>query len=260
MRSAILVVIDGLRPDAIAAADAPTLRRIAAQGTSTMTARTVMPSMSLPCHTSLFYGVPPGRHGITSNMWHPMARPVPSVVDVVHQAGRKTAMFYNWEPLRDLAAPGSVDAAHMIREASLPGDASDQRLFAMAAEWMSGNPDFGLAFLYYGATDIVGHKHQWMSPEYLEAVRDADRHIESAVIPALPEDCLLVVTADHGGHEWTHGEECDEDMTIPLMLLGPGIPAGGKIEGPVNITDVAPTILKWLEIEKPPEWTGRALI
>jgi predicted AlkP superfamily pyrophosphatase or phosphodiesterase len=258
MRSALLILIDGLRPDALCAADAPTLRRLRAEGASTMAARTVIPSMSLPCHASLFYGVEPGRHGITSNAWHPMARPVPSLVDVVHAAGRKAAMFYNWEPLRDLAAPGSVDESHMIRYDGAGGDSSDRRLFALAREWIERTPDFGFAFLYYGWADIVGHEHRWMSPQYMDAIAGADRLV-AGVLPALPPECLLVVTADHGGHE-THGTDCHEDMTIPLILRGRGIAARSTIGGDVRITDIAPTIAKWLGIEKPREWVGRELI
>ena len=56
-----------------------------------------MPSATLPCHTSMFRGVTPERHGITTNTWVPQVRPVPSLVDVLHRAGKRTAFFYNWE-------------------------------------------------------------------------------------------------------------------------------------------------------------------
>jgi arylsulfatase A-like enzyme len=48
----------------------------------------------------------------------------------------------------------------------------------------------------------------------------------------------------------------DEDMTTPLLLHGPTIPAGQRIERPVRITDVAPTILTLFGLDVPPDWIG----
>lgn len=60
------VVIDGLRPDAIHASSAPFLNKLMEEGRSTRQAQTVMPSVTLPCHNSMFRSVPPERHGISS--------------------------------------------------------------------------------------------------------------------------------------------------------------------------------------------------
>src|SRR4051812_41167274 len=103
VKRVILVMIDGLRPDALQRAKAPNLRSAIKAGASTMKARTVMPSVTLPCHTSLFYGVHPEFHGVTTNTWRPFARPVPGLIETVRRGvGGRTAMFHNWEQLRDL--------------------------------------------------------------------------------------------------------------------------------------------------------------
>src|SRR3712207_6719837 len=93
------ILIDGLRPDAIDAARCPRLRALRSRGAATMRATSVMPSVTLPCHTSIFHSVPPTRHGVTTNTWTPMARPLPGLVDQAHAAGRRCAFFYNWEEL-----------------------------------------------------------------------------------------------------------------------------------------------------------------
>src|SRR5437870_1630495 len=99
-RRAVLILIDGMRPDGLQAAHTPAIDSLIARGAHTFSAQTVMPSITLPCHSSLFYGVHPERHGITTNTWHPFARPVPSLIDIMKQAlRRKTAMFYNWGEL-----------------------------------------------------------------------------------------------------------------------------------------------------------------
>lgn len=93
----VLFVIDGLRPDGLVQAETSTMTRLMTTGAYTLTGRTVMPSATLPCHTSLFLGCKPERHGITTNTWAPPVRPVPGLIDVIHQAGHTTASFFNWE-------------------------------------------------------------------------------------------------------------------------------------------------------------------
>ena len=167
----ILFVFDGLRPDGLQQASTPYVDRLISQGASTYTARTVMPSSTLPCHTSMFRGVTPQRHGILTNTWVPQVRPVPSLVDVLHQAGKRTAFFYNWEQLRDLADPGSLDRSYYMNNCHEPNGDKDLASLAAATlrEW---TPDF--AFVYLGGTDIAGHDHGWMSDGYLAAIGRAD--------------------------------------------------------------------------------------
>lgn len=61
-RNVVLVSIDGLRPDAISYFKATTLQRLIREGSSSMTARTIMPSTTLPSHTSMLTGEPPDEH------------------------------------------------------------------------------------------------------------------------------------------------------------------------------------------------------
>ena len=55
----VLIVVDGMRPDAIAAM--PRVQKLLKNASYTMTATTVMPSVTLPCHMSLFHSVDPSR-------------------------------------------------------------------------------------------------------------------------------------------------------------------------------------------------------
>jgi predicted AlkP superfamily pyrophosphatase or phosphodiesterase len=257
-RSVLLVMIDGMRPDALMAADAPVMQRLARQGASTLRSRTIMPSVTLPCHTSLFYGVSPQRHGITDNIWHPLARPVPSLFDVVWRAGRSTAMFYNWGELRDMAAPSSLAESYLVSADRTKGDVSDQRTFDRAAAWIRATPDFGFVFAYYGSVDLEGHASGWMSDAYLRRIADADRAV-GKLVDAMPDgQGLTIVTADHGGHEKTHGTDSELDMTVPLIVCGKAARAGADL-GQTSILDLAPTIAAHLGIARPPEWEGRVL-
>lgn len=256
-RRAVLILIDGLRPDALSPKRTPALEALRRRGLSNLRSRSTMPSVTLPCHTTLFYGVPPGRHGVTTNTWHPLARPVRSLFDVAHAAGHRTFMWSNWEQLRDMAAPGSLTESVMLAYQDSPGDESDRRNFAAAAKRLARG-DYGIAFLYYGMVDVVGHHDGWMSKPYLRQVARADRAI-AGVLRALPRDGLVIATSDHGGHEHTHGTDCDEDMNVPLIAAGPGLPRGAAFKRSTSLLDLAPTIAAWLGIPRPPEWTGKPL-
>ncbi|MBX3015179.1 MAG: alkaline phosphatase family protein, partial [Caldilineaceae bacterium] len=51
----LFVMIDGLRPDALARCDCPTLTGLMERGAFSLQARSVMPSVTLPCHMSIFH-------------------------------------------------------------------------------------------------------------------------------------------------------------------------------------------------------------
>lgn len=252
----VLFLIDGLRPDGLVKAQTPVLDQLIASGAHTLTARTVMPSMTLPCHTSLFLGVPPARHGITTNVWAPQVRPVPGLFDVLSAAGLVTAFFYNWEELRDLGRPGALSASFMFKNTAVDGTA-DTLVAEHAAAWLRENA-FNFAFVYLGCTDIAGHAFGWMSDPYLAAVTHADRCV-GIVLDALPADCAVYLTSDHGGHDQTHGTDRDEDMTIPFIAAGPKIAGPAEISASVAITDIAPTVAAYFSVDRPPAWIGRPI-
>jgi hypothetical protein len=108
----LFVMIDGLRPDAITAERCPTLTGLMARGAYSLLARSVMPSLTLPCHMSIFHSVPPTRHGVTTNTWTPMARPLPGLVEVARAAGKSCSFYYNWEPLLNLSEPNNLEYAY----------------------------------------------------------------------------------------------------------------------------------------------------
>lgn len=49
----VLFMLDGVRPDAIEQAHTPTLHALMQRGAYSMQAQSVMPSITLPCHTSI---------------------------------------------------------------------------------------------------------------------------------------------------------------------------------------------------------------
>ena len=113
-RKVILVSIDGMRPDGLLQCGNPFVEELMKKGAYTLEGSSVNPSVTLPCHMSIFHSVIPERHGITTNTYMPMVRPVNSLFEQISNAGGKSAMYYGWEPLRDVSRPGCLKHAEYI--------------------------------------------------------------------------------------------------------------------------------------------------
>jgi predicted AlkP superfamily pyrophosphatase or phosphodiesterase len=257
----ILFVVDGMRPDGMLQAQAPVMQAMMRGGAYSLSAQTVMPSVTLPTHMSMFHGLLPEAHGTTTNQWEPMPDgPVPGIVDLVRMAKRHAAAFYTWEPLRDLSRPGSL-AYSCLKDIYWPFDEdSDLTIARLAADYLvRERPDF--VFIYLGWTDEIGHRHGWMSSEYLHAIAGADAAIghvlERLEGAGLASGAAYLLLSDHGGHDRAHGTDCAEDMTIPWVLQAPGIRRGYEVKGKIRIYDTAPTIARLLGLECPEIWQGQ---
>ena len=251
----IFVMIDGLRPDAITAAACPTLQGLCQQGAWSFQAQSVMPCVTLPCHMSIFHSVPPTCHGITANVWQPMALPLPGLIDQAAALGKRCSALYNWEPLRDLSRPEALQYV-WYRHNYLTHDGDDIVTDAAIDHITADTPDF--CFVYLGTVDTAGHFYGWMSEDYLRQAERADPQ-PGRLLAALPATAHVLVQADHGGHERNHGTETPEDMTIPWLVAGPRIKRGYELTGAVSLLETAPTLAHRLDIPAPREWEGRCV-
>ena len=251
----LLILVDGMRPDALA--DIPEAQAMLSKSSYSLHARTVFPSVTLPCHMSLFHSVDPERHGTTTNVYMPQVRPVQGLCEQLAQNKKSCAFFYNWEELRDLSRPGHLDISSFHSGHAQGYEASNHCVTQDAIHYIKGNaPDF--AFVYLGWVDHAGHDAGWMSGEYMHALRSSWQDIQR-LVSSLLEEYTVIVTADHGGHGRAHGLDIPEDMTIPVILhRGPFAP-GEKLED-VNIKDIAPTIAALLDTEAADEWEGKSLV
>ena len=82
----------------------------------------------------------------------------------------------------------------------------------------------------------------------------------------LRDSTLIVFTSDHGEEYQEHGSVLhgrtyyQEVIAAPLIMSGPGVPAGTTIEEPVHVVDVTPTILGLLGLPARDEDDGICLI
>jgi arylsulfatase A-like enzyme len=105
---------------------------------------------------------------------------------------------------------------------------------------------------------------------YDAEVRYVDDHV-ATVVRALERhglwnETLFLFTADHGeslgehGYYFAHGWFVyDDQIRVPLVLRGPGVPAGRRIRQSVSLVDLAPTILDLLGLPASATMEGRTL-
>ena len=255
MKRVILILADGMRPDSLSMCKNENVDKILSHSRYTLTGRTVMPSVTLPCHMSLFHSVDPSRHGILSNTYVPQVRPVNGLCEVLKAARCQNAFFYNWAELRDLARPGSLDVSVFFAGRFYGYEKANDKLTEAVIPYLRENKaDF--TFLYLGWPDEAGHANGWMSEEYLRAVSGCWDSIAKVCENACDDD-LVIITADHGGHDRGHGSDSPEDMTIPIIFYNRSFERGAIKEA--NIIDIAPTVASTLGVLPDMDWEGKIL-
>lgn len=255
-KKVILILVDGMRPDGMMQCGNPYVEELLKKSAYTLKAQTVFPSVTLPCHMSLFHSVDPARHGITTNFFMPQVRPIEGLIERLDILKKHTAFFITWERLRDLCRPCRLTHTYFINENKVAN--ADQKITDVAIRYVNEeNPDF--IFLYLGDTDETGgHDAGWMSETYLQVVSKAMDCVKR-VRDEVPAEYDIILLADHGGHDRSHGTDIPEDMTIPIIGCGPSFTPGELPEG-LSIKDIAPTITKLLGAAPADEWEGKPII
>lgn len=273
-RHVFIVSFDQGAPAGILKADMPVFKRMAEEGAHTWEAYTIVPSITLPSHTSMLTGVGIQKHQVTWNDMKPEkgAVQVPTIFSLAKKAGLVTAMVVSKEKFQTLNQPGSLDAY------LLPSDSSSKSVAAAAAE-MIGKLKPNLCFIHFGEPDAVGHAHGVFSPEKMKAFADSDAALGTVVQAitdaGLLDSSVIILTADHGGHDrsaeelaamaqagqapqpGTHGSAAPEDVTIPWVAWGTGVRQKFQITAPVVIYDTAATALWVLGLPVPESFWGR---
>jgi predicted AlkP superfamily pyrophosphatase or phosphodiesterase len=257
----LIISIDGLRPDAIERFDAVTLQRLMREGTYSRDAQTILPSTTLPSHTSMLTGVDVDVHGVVWNSDETERRgpvTVPTVFSLAHAAGFRTAAFFGKAKLQHLHLPHSLDYVRSL-DGSASWHGSSRRTVSDVQDYLAdASPN--VLFIHLAEPDYAGHLYGWMGRAYARAVVDADRAVglllERADARFGRRRYIVIVTADHGGHGRTHGTADPVDTTIPWIVWGEGVHAGAALT-PIRTTDTAATALWLLGVTLPTAWTGR---
>jgi len=266
----LVVTVDTLRADALADPGTHAFRGLAARGTRFAKARTVAP-LTLPAHISLFTGLAPCDHGVRDNTAAPLPprgrRSYTLLAEEFADAGYATAAFVAAGVLH---ARYGIDAGFSTyrsppdpspgdpRFPCLDGEEQVERLRRFLDDRPAGRPWFAWVHLWephepyesWAGDDRRDGTEDSDPPaeRYRGEVRRSDALLERILSLVDPERTLVIVTSDHGESlgehdEPSHGVLCyGATMDIPLLVAGPGIPAGREVETPCSLLDVAPTV------------------
>jgi predicted AlkP superfamily pyrophosphatase or phosphodiesterase len=170
--------------------------------------------------------------------------------DLSHAAGLQTVMHVGKEKLQQITEPASLDIFTYVNDRDL---VVTQRLLDDFPQ------DFGVMFVHFPLVDGMGHVYGWLSPEQLSVAFRADEALGKLLaeldVRGIRDETLIIITADHGGHDTTHGSSLPEDMTIPWIASGAGIQPKA-LTTQVHTMDTAATTAFALDLPIPPEWDG----
>ncbi len=88
--------------------------------------------------------------------------------------------------------------------------------------------------------------------QYDEAIRYVDDQLARIGLATTARSVRWVVTADHGEEfgergSWGHAHTLySEQLHVPLVISGAGLPSGAVVEQTVGTHDIAPTVASWI--------------
>jgi hypothetical protein len=264
VRRVVLVVLDGLRPDAIDRYNLTHVRGLAAASASTVAARTVSPSVTAAAMASVMSGVPPQYHGLESDRFHiPRSRgPLHLLPRVLSEAGYPMSAFVHAVP-RLYGGLARRIAKHLgVASPNFGGECAED-ILAMARPTLRTQRR-GLVFIHWPDADRAGHEHGWMTPGYERGARALDASLGTLIADLdLAHDpaTLLIACSDHGGggaKATDHDSDHPSDTTIFVMVAGAAVEPC-ELAGAVSLVDIPATILWSLGVARPASYAGRVL-
>ena len=261
-----IISFDQGDPGLIQRSDMPTFHEMAKEGAHDWNAYTIVPSLTLPSHTSMLTGVGPQVHQVLWNSYEPDKGlvKIPTIFSIAKQHGLVTAMFVGKEKFEHLILPGSLDTF------AWPQPEDDAKAVARVFAAHVGTLKPNLCFIHFRDPDTAGHAYGASSPEKMQALTDCDgalKIIKDATAAAgLTSSSVIILTADHGSHDvknkdgkivGTHGSAETSDVTIPWVAWGKGVKEDYAITAPIVQYDTAATALWLLNIPVPDYFWGR---
>ena len=282
--SLVLITLDTTRSDYVGRMEAgkpvtPNLDRLARTGVRFTRALTASP-LTLPAHCSLMTGANPPAHGVRDNGASALPADQPTLSSALSSKGYSTAAFVASRVLdrrfgldRGFALYDDAMTAEEVGEQGYP----ERRAAAVtdaALAWAKGMPPSKPFFLwvhYYDAHAPYAPPGEWKGEpaerRYAGEIAHVDRELARllAGLPKLSAGTLVAVVGDHGEMLGEHGEKehgiflYRAALEVPLILAGPGVPAGAAIDQTVGTRALPATLLRLLRFENEARAFGSGL-
>ncbi|HEY3742918.1 MAG TPA: alkaline phosphatase [Bryobacteraceae bacterium] len=268
VKTVVIFAVDGLGANVLRANTPPHFKEFIGNGSYSLHARGVMPTVTFPNFASMISGAGPEQHGVTNNDWRPEKFTIapqcvgkdghfPTIFGLLKAAnpGAKSAMFFDGEGFPFIAEAGVPDK---IGTAKGP-DAT----FDMAVDYLTTERP-ALLFLHVDLLDHAGHTEGWESASYAAEFVHTDELVGRLMArlkeAKMADSTVVIISADHGGVGKRHGGNSMTEIEIPWLARGPGIARGREITAPINTFDTAATIAKIYNLKAPECWIGRAVV
>ncbi len=237
--------------------------------------------LTRPSHLSMFTGRYPSGHGIRDNISPSFATPgIPVLAEVLRDAGFRTAAFVSsivltrqsglnrgFETYADRFAGAKEPDQIFLNTIQKRGDDTTREALEWLREARASTPAARLALWVHlydphdpyeppepFATQYAGRPYDgevaW-SDTLVGQIRGALEH------SGLLDSSLVVVTSDHGEGLGEHGESghgffvYESTLRVPLVMRGPGLQAGSRVEPLIRLVDLFPTVLDLLDVALP---------
>lgn len=285
----VLITLDTTRADHLSCygkgfAKTPNLDALAARGVRFEHATAQVP-LTIPSHACIMTGSYPEVNGVRGMGGFVLSNTHPTIASVTHAAGFATAAFVGSSVLNRRFGFSNGFTTYDdnmgkgIVEANLPGVFPERRANVVtdrAIDWLKSNDNknFFLWCHYYDPhapyEPPEPYKHLYANDPYSGEIAYTDSQVgrlfDYLKSQNLLDRTLVVVTADHGESLGEHGEEThgvflyDATLHVPLIMAGPGIPAGKTIAAQARSIDIMPTILAFLNLSPGREVQGVNLL
>ena len=275
----LLIGIDGILSTCLNKIDNSVMDMMKKKGSSTMFARTAIESLSGPGWSGILCGMNTETTGVTSNEWTApwifgkkskitpitgLNKPFPCIFEEIkkQKPDARVVGFFSWDwfmNLGNMSIPDSLDKEYVCITDDLK-TSIECDVEALEKAKLTIDQDFDFFFLYIASLDISGHTDKFCSDKYVERFNQLNKAILE-IFDYLKEKGIfdtthIILTTDHGASymtEW-HGEQTDDNLYVPWMIMGPGIKSNYKIENYTKNLDTSPTIMKLFGLKPNKEW------
>jgi 2,3-bisphosphoglycerate-independent phosphoglycerate mutase len=123
---------------------------------------------------------------------------------------------------------------------------------------------YDVIIVNFAAPDMIGHTGNLKAG--IETCQIVDDYVGKIVKSYLDKNGTVIITADHGNIEKMINLETGEIYTehtanpVPFILINKNFSKKIKIKSNGSLSDIAPTILKLLNLKKPADMKGNSLI
>ena len=270
-RKVLTIALDGLRPDALMAANAPNIDSLldgsffgtpGPSGIFADYAQSEHLTFSGPGWGAYMTGLHVDRHGADTNGFENV---VPGTTDwftplEAFNPGLNTHRVITWV-IAHTSIPSGADVADVYEY-----DQNGDELMTNRVVDLMQTSATDAVMMFYSDTDTAGHTFGFdpAAPGYLAEIESTDAQIGQVLsaMAARPtfsnEDWLVLLTSDHGGLGTGHHGGLPPQRTIPFIVAGPLATTILPQAHPRQV-DVAATVLAYFGAPIPSNYDGRAV-